>query len=56
MTEHQKILHLVRRAGFGPSVKSGLKGTLDEQLNLVFESNKFYEELYLQDEERVTTR
>ncbi len=56
MTERQKILHLIRRAGFGPSVKSGIKSSLNEQLDVVFESNKYYEELYLQDEERVTTR
>jgi len=56
MTEHQKILHLMRRAAFGPSVKSGIKSSLNEQLQVLFESNNFYEELYLQDEERVTTR
>lgn len=54
MTEEQKILHLMRRAGFGPSVKDLPAKTLKEQIEKVFSSNGFYEELYLQDEERVT--
>ncbi|MEX1187968.1 MAG: DUF1800 domain-containing protein [Bacteroidia bacterium] len=56
MTEKQKILHLIRRSGFGPSVKSTIKSNLNDQLELVFNSNNFYEEIFLQDEERVNSR
>jgi len=54
MTEKDKVLHLLRRGGFGPSVKEELKSNLNEQLHLLMNSNSTYDELFLQDEERVT--
>jgi uncharacterized protein (DUF1800 family) len=54
MTEKDKILHLLKRGGFGPSVKQELKLSLKDQINDLMNSNSTYEELFLQDEERVT--
>ncbi|MEZ5174040.1 MAG: DUF1800 family protein [Bacteroidia bacterium] len=56
MTEQQKILHLLRRGGFGPSVKQIPEKSLQAQIDKLMSSNKTYEELFLQDEERITTK
>lgn len=56
MTEQHKILHLLRRGGFGPSVKQVPEKSLQAQIDKLMSSNKTYEELFLQDEERVTTK
>lgn len=55
ITEQQKIQHLRRRSGFGVSIKNLEIVSFDQCLKEVFNSNAAFEELYLQDEERITT-
>jgi len=54
MTEAQKTAHLLRRAGFGYSLRDKSNLSFDEAITRLFTSNNTYEELYLQGEERVT--
>lgn len=56
MTEKEKIAHLMRRAGFGASIRNPPENTLNKQLERVFNSNNEYQLLYLPDEEVVTTK
>ena len=55
VTEQQKIQHLMRRSGFGDSIKNLVSESFETNLNSVFTSNSTFEEIYLPDEERVTT-
>ena len=54
MTEAQKTAHLLRRFGFGFSIKDAESLSFEEARNRLFTSNEQLEELYLQEEERVT--
>jgi uncharacterized protein (DUF1800 family) len=55
VTEQLKIQHLKRRAGFGDSIKNLEQGPFEQFLKSIFTSNSVFEEIYLPDEERVTT-
>jgi len=55
VTEQIKIQHLCRRAGFGDSIKNFEKEPFEIFLKTIFTSNSVFEEIYLPDEERVTT-
>jgi uncharacterized protein (DUF1800 family) len=54
MTEAQKTAHLLRRFGFGFSIKDAESLSFEEARKRLFTSNEQLEELYLQEEERVT--
>jgi uncharacterized protein (DUF1800 family) len=56
MTEEQKIQHLMRRGAFGTSIRKPAEGSLQKQIEVLFNSNNTYEKIYLPDEEIVTTR
>jgi len=54
MTDSQKIAHLYRRAGFGLNIRETPDGALNDAINKILASNTQFDELYLEDEERVT--
>jgi uncharacterized protein (DUF1800 family) len=55
MTEAQKTAHLLRRAGFGYSIRDSHALAFETASERIFSSNNTFEELYLQGEDRVTT-